>query len=203
MFSITGAILILIVDAVSASGVVGLLAFFGLMFVESFGSPPLPSEIILPVAGFVVATGGDPFFTWPTALFTALIGSLLGVLLGYEIGRRYGLSLARRLGVGNLDDVEGLFDRRGPSTILVTRMLPVTHAYISFPAGAARMPRAQFSLYALVGSVPFIGALLGAGFLLGKNWAAIEPYFSIVDYAVIAGLVVFLAVYLLRRHHSQ
>jgi membrane protein DedA with SNARE-associated domain len=203
MFSITGWLLILIVDAVSASGMVGLLAFFVLMFVESFGIPPLPSEIILPVAGFIVATGSDPYFTWPTALIAALVGSLLGVILGYETGRRYGLSLAQRLGVGNLDRVKNLFDRRGPSTVLLARTLPVTHAYISFPAGAAKMPRAQFSLYALTGSVPFIGSLLVAGFVLGKNWQAIQPYFSIVDYAVIVGLVALLLVYLLRHHKRQ
>jgi membrane protein DedA with SNARE-associated domain len=202
MSSITGETLLLIVDAISASGLVGLLSFFGLMVGESFGLP-LPSEVILPVAGFIVATGGDPYFTWPTTLLAALAGSLLGAIMGYELGRRYGLSFTKRLGMGNLDRVNSLFERRGPVTVLLARALPVTHAYIAYPAGTLKMPRAPFSIYALVGSVPFIAALLGAGYLLGKDWTAIDPYFSLVDYAVVAGLVVLLAAYLLRRHHPR
>ncbi len=178
----------------------GLPALIGLMAVESFGIPPLPSEIILPFAGFLVAEGDYPF---AGAVGAALVGGVLGAYAAYTVGR-WGRHLLvggprfLRLEPKHLDSMDRWFARRGEGTVLVGRLLPVVRSYISYPAGTSRMEPARFGLYTAIGATPFTAAFIYAGFLLGKDWSQIVPYLQLADYAAV-GLIVVALVYVFLR----
>jgi membrane protein DedA with SNARE-associated domain len=187
----------------------GLPGLFALMLVESFGIPPLPSEVILPFAGFLLVEGAAGF-TWPAVVTVAVLGGLAGALLAEEVGRWGGrplvLRLGRRFGVGRreLDRMHRYFERYGPVTVLLCRMLPLARAYISYPAGTAEMPRGQFSLYTVVGSIPFTILLVYLGTVLGANYSVLVPYFNDLDIALVAAAVVLgLWLYLRSRRSRQ
>ena len=176
----------------------GLPVLFGLMTVESFGIPPLPSEVILPFAGFMVAEGN---YTFPEAAVVALLGGLLGSLIAYAVGR-WGRHLLvtgprfLRLDPRHLDAMDRWFERRGEWTVLGGRLLPIVRAYISYPAGAAQMSPSRFSVFTLLGAAPFTVGFLYVGVVLGKNWSRILPFFNIADYAAVAlivGAVIYVA----------
>jgi membrane protein DedA with SNARE-associated domain len=179
----------------------GLLALIALMAVESFGIPPLPSEVILPFAGFLVATGA---YSLPAAVLAALLGGVLGSYAAYAVGRwgRPWLTTARlgplRLDPKHLDSMDRWFVRRGESTVLIARLLPVVRSYISYPAGTARMEPVRFGLFTVTGATPFTLALVYAGFLLRQHWTAIVPILQDADYVAV-GALVFLLGYLVLR----
>jgi len=171
---------------------IGLPGLFVLMAVESFGIPPLPSEIILPFAGFLVVSGD---YSFGGALAAALAGGLLGAYIAYAVGRyarRFLLTgpAFLRLDARHLDRMDGWFRRHGEATVLGARLLPILRAYISYPAGAAKMEPTRFGIFTLVGATPFAVALIYVGMLLGKDWQQILPIFHLLDYAVVAVLVV-------------
>lgn len=175
---------------------IGLPGLLLLMIVESFGIPPMPSEVILPFAGFLVASGTFPLL--PT-IAAALLGGLIGSYLSYGVGRyaRHLLSAgpkAIRLDPRHLDAVDGWFSRHGEGTVIGARLVPVIRSYISYPAGTARMEPVRFGVYTLVGSTPFTLALLYLGIVLGAHWSEILPWFHLLDY-VVAALVVGAVVY--------
>lgn len=205
-FSVTGTILSLIVQALNLSGPSGLLLLFLLMIVESFGIPPLPSEVILPVSGFLIAEGLNPFFTWPSVMTAAVGGALLGSLLGYTLGRRFGLLFILRVGrrVGfdekDLDRAQAYFARRGPITVFLARLAPIVRAYISYPAGAAKMDPTRFSVYTLAGSIPFTAVLVYVGYDLHQNLSYFDGVYAVLDYVALAGIVVALAFLWYRAH---
>lgn len=177
----------------------GLPGLVALMAVESFGIPPLPSEIILPFAGFLVAVGT---FSFPGAFTAALIGGVLGSYAAYAVGR-WGRHLVvgegrLKLDPKHLDSMDRWFTRRGESTVLISRLIPVVRSYISYPAGTARMAPGKFGIYTAVGAAPFTAVLIYAGYALGKNWQAILPIFRLLDYGVAAAIVV-LVIYILLR----
>lgn len=186
---------------ITALTVGGLPALFLLMVVESFGIPPLPSEVILPFAGFLIALGS---FSWPGAIAAAVGGQLVGSFIAYAVGR-WGRAWLTRPGAGglrldpkHLAAMDRWFARRGEPTVLVARLLPVVRSYISYPAGGARMEPTRFGAYTLLGVIPFTTALLYAGFVLRSHWDAIVPYFRIADYAAIAVIAVGFVYVLLR-----
>jgi membrane protein DedA with SNARE-associated domain len=174
-------------------GTAGLVGLALLMVVESFGIPPLPSEIILPFAGFLVAMGA---YSFAAGFAVAMVGALAGALLAYSVGRwgRHWLvrrPWARRLGFEpkNLDRMDRFFVRRGQSTVAVARVIPVVRSYISYPAGASQMNPTRFAAYTLAGSAPFTIALMYLGYVLRSHWEVIVPYFHIVDYIAIVVIV--------------
>ncbi|MCI4344117.1 MAG: DedA family protein [Thermoplasmata archaeon] len=178
----------------------GLAGLFGLMSVESFGIPPLPSEIILPFAGFLVAQGT---YSFPLAFVAALAGGVAGSYVGYAVGRWGRRFLVRgpkwlRLDPRHLDSMDRFFTRHGEGTVLFSRLVPLIRSYISYPAGAAKMEPVRFGVYTAVGAAPFTFALMYAGFLLGKHWHNIVPYFQLLDY-VAAGFIVIALGYILLR----
>ncbi len=182
----------------------GLAALFGLMAVESFGIPPLPSEIILPFAGFLVAMGT---YTWTGAVVTALLGGLVGALLAYAIGR-WGRHWLVRAGTGSLrlDEhqlavMDTWFQRNGEVTIILARVVPIVRAYISYPAGAAKVPPVRFAIYTVIGSFPFTVGMMYVGFVLRSHWEEILPIFHDLDYVLIVALGVFV-VYLVLRYRG-
>jgi membrane protein DedA with SNARE-associated domain len=200
VFSLTGSIFWLILTVM---GTIGLAGLFALMAVESFGIPPLPSEVILPFAGVLIARGA-PGFTWPSVLVVAVAGALVGAVAAYELGRRGGRALVHRWGARAgldeklLDRSERYFELHGRGTVGVARMIPLLRAYISYPAGAAKMDRRSFALFTVLGSVPFCALLIYLGTVLGSNFTRIEPYFDYLDIVVIAGVAVLLVALALR-----
>lgn len=169
----------------------GLPALVALMLVESFGIPPIPSEVILPFAGFLVWQGD---YSFAAAVLAALAGSLVGSYIAYAVGR-WGRQLLiagpswLRLDPRHLDHMDDWFRRHGQGTVLVSRLLPVVRSYISYPAGAARMAPARFGVFTLIGATPFVAAFIYAGVLLGASWDRIVPYLQYADDAAIAALV--------------
>jgi membrane protein DedA with SNARE-associated domain len=170
----------------------GLPALFGLMAWESVGIPPLPGEVILLFAGFLVASGT---FSLPVAAVAAVSGSLVGSFVGYGIGR-YGRRFIsedapswRRIDPKHLAAMDRWFERWGEEAVAFIRLLPIVRSYVSYPAGTARMSPPKFGLYTLLGATPFEVTILYAGSVLGSNWREVVPWFNLLDYVAIAMLL--------------
>jgi membrane protein DedA with SNARE-associated domain len=158
-----------IVEVISAAGYAGV-AF--LMAIES-ACIPLPSEIIMPFAGYLVSTGRFSLFGAATA---GAIGCNLGSTLAYYVAVYGGRRAIQRWGAyvlirpSELKRAEAFFDRYGAVTVFIGRLLPVVRTFISFPAGLARMPMMKFQIYSFLGSWPWCLALAFIGSALGKRW---------------------------------
>jgi len=158
-----------IVGVISAAGYAGVA---GLMAVES-ACIPLPSEVIMPFAGYLASTGR---FSLVLAATAGAVGCNVGSTLAYAVGARGGRLLVERWGrtillsPGDLDRAERFFRRFGGPAVLVGRLLPVVRTFIALPAGIARMPQLPFQLYTFVGSWPWCYALAYVGYLLGERW---------------------------------
>lgn len=175
------------------------------MTVESFGLPPLPSEVILPFAGFLVVEGTYPL---AGALAAALAGGLAGSFAAYAVGRWWRHRLVDfgvgpfRLEAHHLERMDRFFARRGEATVALARLSPVIRSYISYPAGTARMGPVRFGVYTLIGSVPFTVAFVYAGMVLGSDWNLLSGYLRWFDLAagvIVVGALVYLALYLMGR----
>lgn len=160
-----------IIGVISAAGYAGVA---GLMAVES-ACIPLPSEIIMPFAGFLAAEGRMTLFWVATAgAIGCNIGSTLAYVVGYYGGRPAVLRWGRfvLLGQRELAWAERFFAHGGGITVLLGRLLPVIRTFIALPAGVARMPMGRFQLYTFVGSWPWCFGLAWAGYRLGRAWDA-------------------------------
>jgi len=189
------ALFILIKSVVAATGYGGV-AF--LMAVES-ACIPLPSELIMPFAGYLVHLGTMNLLGAATA---GAIGCNLGSLVAYEIGcyggrplvERYGrwILLSRR----ELDWADRFFVRWGYLAVFIARLLPVIRTFIALPAGVARMPRGRFHVYTFLGSWPWCLGLAWLGMKLGENWRELGKYFhqfdAVIGAILAAGLVYFI-----------
>jgi membrane protein DedA with SNARE-associated domain len=139
--------------------------------------PPIPSEAILPLAGYL-AQQGDLAFVW--AVLVATAGSVAGALILYWIGRRGGRPLVLRHGrmlrvsAADLDRAEGWFTRRGDWVVLLGRLVPLARSVVSIPAGTLRMPLPRFLVLTTIGSAVWNTVLVSAGWLLGAEWEAVE-----------------------------
>ncbi len=175
--------------------------------------PPLPSEVILPLAGFAASKGEVSLVG---ALVWTTLGSLVGALVLYGAGAALGRERTRRLAerlplvkVEDLDKAEAWFDRHGTKAVLIGRLIPVVRSMISVPAGVERMPLPLFATLTALGSAAWNGVLIAAGYQLGEQYHLVERYVGILQtvvlVAVAAGLVWF-AVAKLRgrdRPHSE
>ena len=190
-----------IVAIISAGGYAGVAL---LMAVES-ACIPLPSEIIMPFAGYLVTTGRFELIAVATA---GALGCNLGSILAYEIGAYGGRPAIARWGRyillshTDLDRADRFFARFGGITVLICRLLPVVRTFIALPAGIARMNRWRFHLYTFLGSWPWCFALAYVGMRLGQAWDS-DPTLRAVmhrlDLLVLA--VLLLGVALFVRHH--
>ncbi|MCR6688342.1 DedA family protein [Cellulomonas sp.] len=181
-----------VVGVIESLGPVGV----GLLVALENVFPPLPSEVILPVAGYVASQGGMSL-VW--AVTAATLGSLIGAWALYGIGAAVGRARLRRwlekvplVEVEDLDHAEGWFARRGGAAVLVGRCVPVVRSLISVPAGVERMPLVRFSVYTGLGSLVWNGGLILAGYALGDRWEDIGRYSSwlnAVVYVILAWLV--------------
>ncbi|TPG55206.1 DedA family protein [Sphingomonas glacialis] len=179
------------IGVISSGGYLGIAL---LMAIES-ACIPLPSEIIMPFAGYLVSTGRFDLFLAATA---GAIGCNLGSIVAYEIGKRGGRPLAERwgryvlVGPGELDAADRFFARFGNMAVLIGRLLPVIRSFIAFPAGVARMPLVPFHIYTFLGSWPWCFGLAWVGMKLGDQWnksPAMKAAFHSAD-AVIAVVLV-------------
>src|SRR5271156_3981364 len=154
---------------ISGMGYAGIVLLMG---IES-ACIPLPSELIMPFAGYLVSTGQ---FTLIWAATAGAIGCNLGSILAYEIGYFGGRPLVERYGRyiflshRELAIADRFFERRGSIAVLIARLLPVIRTFIALPAGIARMNRLKFHVYTFVGSWPWCFALAYIGMRLGRQW---------------------------------
>jgi len=155
-----------------ALGAGGYLVLTGLILLENL-FPPVPSEVLLPLAGSRIATGD---WVFPLVVLAATAGSVIGALVLYVLGRTGGRTLLLRHGrllrldEQRLDRADEWFDRHGPKVVFLGRLLPGVRSVVSVPAGASEMPVARFLLYTTAGSAVWNSALVGAGWALGTRW---------------------------------
>jgi membrane protein DedA with SNARE-associated domain len=166
------------------------VGIFLLMTLESMVAP-IPSELVMPFAGFLIFTGQ---FSVAGVIVASTLGSIAGSLLSYGmgmLGKPVVLSYGRYLLLNphHLEWTEKFFDRHGGKTIFISRFIPVVRHLISIPAGLARMPLIPFILYTAVGATLWNGFLTYLGFRLKQNWPIIQKYTHILDYFVVAGLI--------------
>ncbi len=171
------------------------------MTLESTGLP-LPSEIIMAFAGYVVWEGQ---LTLLGITLAGTLGCLTGSLIAYGIGAYGGRPLLERYGKyvlirkNELDRGEQWFAKHGESAVFISRLLPVVRTYISFPAGIVRMDVRKFSVYTFLGSLPFCFAFAYAGVALGPHWHSITRLSRYFNVAVIVGLAVLIGYLIYRR----
>ncbi|HKU01761.1 MAG TPA: DedA family protein, partial [Arthrobacter sp.] len=140
--------------------------------------PPIPSEVILPLAGYLAKQGSlNLLLVFATSTLGAYLGALLLYLLGAKLGLQRSIRWLSRLPLVDSEDFEraaGWFRRHGRSSIFFGRLLPGVRSLISLPAGAAAMPLGTFTVFTLAGSGLWNGALIGLGYLLGTQYQLIE-----------------------------
>ena len=185
-------------------GAVGYVGVMLAMAIES-AMVPLPSELVLPYAGFLVS---DPLQVEPLThgrwefwivVAVATLGNTLGSIVGYYIGARGGRPFLERWGryllirPHELELADHFFEKYGPATAFFSRLMPIVRTFISFPAGVARMPLGKFILYSTLGAIPWSILLVWAGVQLGANWVQIRATLQPYDLAI-AVLVVLLIV---------
>jgi len=187
-------------------GAVGYLGVMVAMAIES-AMIPLPSELILPYAGFLVSdpTHLEPLTRGPWSFWVVVvigtIGNTLGSLVAYWIGARGGRPFLERYGKyllirpHEIEIADGFFRRWGAPTVFFGRLLPVVRTFISFPAGVTRMPLRTFVLYSTAGALPWSIFLAFAGLQLGTHWVdirhALAPFDTAIAIAVVAAVVLF------------
>ena len=187
-----------IITVIERLGYVGV--FVG-MTLESIGFP-LPSEIIMPFAGYVVWEGR---LTLLGVTLAGTLGCLAGSLVAYAIGAYGGRPLLERYGkyvlirASELDRAEQWFEKYGEGAVFISRLLPVVRTFISYPAGIVRMDVKRFSAYTVLGSLPFCFAFAYAGVALGPHWHSITGLFRYFNTVVIVGLVVLVGYLIYRR----
>lgn len=161
--------------------------------------PPIPSELVLPLAGFA-ASRGDLHLA--AAVVWTTLGSLVGALVLYVLGARLGedrlRAAARRIPLvreSDLDTVDDWFTRHGGKAVLLGRMVPGVRSLISVPAGVARMPLARFVLLTAAGSLVWNTLLISGGYALGSRWEVVETWVGrFQEVVVVLGVLALVAV---------
>ncbi len=191
-----------ITDVVQTSGYFGVGALIALQNLF----PPIPSALILPLAGFLVDQGRFSFFP---VLLAATTGSVSSALIFYAVGRRIGEERVRKI-VGrfgryalveesDLDRALGWFGRYGGKAVLFGRLVPGVGTFVSVPAGLARMPMLRFVAYTALGTALWNGAFIGLGWALVTRWQLAQRYLHTFEYGLLAAAVAALLWFLWRR----
>ena len=186
-------------------GTIASLGYAGvvvLTFLENV-FPPIPSEVVIPLAGFVAAEGN---LTLWGVIACGTFGSVTGAILWYEVGRRLGKRRLREwvdhsgwwltLSAEDVDKADDWFRRHGNSAVFIGRLVPGVRSLVSIPAGFARMPLGSFMAYSAAGTLIWTAALAYAGVVLRANFAIVSDYIDGVSYVVFGGF----AVLLVRRY---
>jgi len=168
----------------------GLLAVFLLMILES-ACIPVPSEAIMLFGGFLVSTGDQSLVPMIAA---GVAGNAIGSWIAYGVGRYKGREWALRwhwlhITPKRLDAADRWFDRYGDRAVLISRCLPIIRTFISLPAGIARMPFWRFTLFTLIGCIPWVVMLTLAGRAVGDNWDQLQHTLHYFDYVLVLGVI--------------
>ena len=189
--------------------VTGLFGIIVAMAIESC-CIPLPSEIVMPLAGIMIANGKllSGTNTFVALLLVALAGSigcLIGSIVAYGIGYSGGRPLMLKYGryvlisQHDADRADAFFQRWGSATAFFSRLLPVVRTYISLPAGIAKMPFVKFCIYSFLGSFPWSLALAYVGLVLGNHLGTLSPIFHSLDVVILVVVVLLVALYIWRH----
>jgi membrane protein DedA with SNARE-associated domain len=185
---------------IAIKSVITMTGYSGIVLLMAIESAciPLPSELIMPFAGYLVFTGN--LNLWLVATFGAL-GCNLGSLVAYEIGCYGGRPLVEKYGRWillthrELNWADRFFARWGYLAVFIARLLPVIRTFIALPAGIARMPRGRFHIYTFLGSWPWCLGLAWLGMKLGQNWRELGKYFhqfdAVIGVILLLGLAYF------------
>ena len=190
----------------SLYGAVGYLGVVAAMTIES-AMVPLPSELILPYAGFLVSDPSqlEPLTKGPWAFWivvaAATLGNTLGSLIAYAIGAYGGRPFLERFGCyvlirpHEIELADRFFAEHGATTVFVGRLLPIVRTFISFPAGVARLPLGRFVVYSTAGALIWSTLLLYAGTVLGAHWVdirhALQPFDLLIAVGAVALVIAF------------
>ena len=167
---------------------------------------PIPSELILGFAGYLIFAGHMSF---EGALLAGMVGGLLGSLFAYEVGARGGRPFVDKYGKyflikqSHVNVAQDWFDRYGLKAVFFSRMLPVVRTFISLPAGFARVDSKRFFLYTIMGSLPWTAAILYAGMVLGESWTDLMEYGHEASMIFVVVAVIVIAVFYLRWRRKK
>ncbi|MGP8161113.1 MAG: DedA family protein [Candidatus Dormibacteria bacterium] len=181
-------------------GTYGLLAILLLMTVQCVGVP-FPSEVIMPVAGYLASTGS---LNLVAVIVVGIVGNLLGSLIAYALAAWLGepvlLGPGRYIGIrrDHVEIADRWFRRHGTGAVFWGRFLPVIRTYISFPAGLARIRIGTFTLMTFLGTLPWTAALAVAGYEGGRNWDRISGPIGIAGIVLAVALVLVVVVWFVR-----
>lgn len=190
----------------------GLPGIFALMALSS-ACIPVPSEVVMLFAGFAVADPGqsasEHHMTMTGVILAGLLGTMVGSWGAYAVGRGGRLELLERhggklhMGPAQIERADQWFQRYGDPAVLFGRMLPVVRAFVSLPAGVAKMPLGRFTVLSLIGTVPWVVGLAFAGQALGSDWTSVRKGFEYVDYVILALVVIGIAYVIVRRRRGR
>jgi len=177
-----------------------------LMFLENL-FPPIPSELIMPLAGFTVARGDMEF---APVIVAGVVGTVLGALPWYYAGKILGeqrlKKLADRYGKWltisskDITKAKSWFDKQGGKAVFICRLVPGVRTLISLPAGISRMPLVPFLLYSTLGTLLWVGLLTYAGYVLGDNYELVDEYLGPVSKIVLAALIFAFIIFVVKRN---
>jgi membrane protein DedA with SNARE-associated domain len=189
----------------------GLPGIFVLMAASS-ACIPIPSEVVMLFAGFAVAEPGQSasqhHLTMTGIILAGILGTMVGSWIAYAVGRGGRLELLERhggkvhMGPSQIERADRWFQRHGEAVVLFGRLIPLVRAFVSLPAGVARMPLGRFTLFSLIGTIPWVVGLAFAGYALGGDWKSARTAFEYVDYAIVAVAVVGV-IYAVRRRRNR
>jgi membrane protein DedA with SNARE-associated domain len=192
---VLGDLAVWVQDVIERLGAIGV----ALLVILENVFPPIPSEIVLPFAGFVAQRGDGSVVVMIVA---ATVGAVIGALILYYVAAligpvRLGVFIAKFgkwFGVkpADLTRAEQWFDRHAVAAVLLGRCVPLIRSVVSVPAGFRRMPLVPFIAYTALGSAVWNTALIGAGAVLGNQWENVEPYVAILQWLVLAAIALFL-----------
>jgi membrane protein DedA with SNARE-associated domain len=178
--------------ALSTISLLGYAGIFFLMMLESM-VVPVPSELVMPFAGFLVAQGN---FNFILVIVASTLGSITGSLIFYYIGKTGGHTLVEKYGKYVLVDTEDIkkteawFNKRGELTIFIARLIPVVRHLISLVAGVGKMNVRKFTLYTILGATLWNSILTYLGFILGQHWNEVSQYVEELDIIIVILLIV-------------
>ncbi|WP_035814048.1 VTT domain-containing protein [Jiangella gansuensis] len=187
------------VDLMETMGAVGA----GLAIFAENLFPPLPSEIILPLAGFTASRGDMNLLA---AIVWTTVGSLVGAIFWYAVGAAIGRDRTRAImaklplvKMSDVDKTEDWFAKHGVKTIFFGRMIPIFRSFISIPAGVERMSLPVFLAFTALGSLIWNTVFIMLGYQLGESWETVEEYTDLFQYAVIVAVVVAVVAFVVLR----
>lgn len=191
----------------TAINIISSLGYWGVFLAMTLESAciPIPSEAIMPFAGFVVSEG--KMTLWGITIVGAL-GNLVGSWIAYFVGLKGGRPILEKYGKyilishNELERADKWFERYGHEAVFIGRLLPGIRTFISLPAGIAEMDFKKFTIYTLAGSLPWAFALGYIGVMLGPHWDSIKDYFHILDIIVVIGIIVGI-IYLIYHYRKK